>query len=971
MAAIEPPKLGVRGQRAVSKGRGLLYSIRSRGLAFLLPMHSSSGERFMFKRKKTCLFFVLLGMGGVVIAPTIRAQQAMDPVFAQHEKQWTTKPEFSSPLVDHLPTATTVPSPRDVLGHDIGAPKVLDYYADLLKYYRALAAKSRRVKIVETGKTEEGRETVIVLISSAENIRNLDSERQNLAKLADPRGLSEVQADKIIAESKPMYVALGGLHSSETGPPEMLMELAYRLAVEDSPIVDRIRDNVIVGINPATDPDGRDRYADWYYCNKIDDTNDVDPVPGAPYWGKYIYHDDNRDINYSGASASNLLKFYLDWHPQVVHDLHESEPFLYTFSGQAPQEPGLDPILYGEMPWFANFEMSQLTKYGMPGVWTHAFVDMWSPGYVAFMSSNHNGLVRMYETFGNGGATTELRHVKPVGGPGEDFHMGDDTAREWYRPDPPYKVVEWSMRDNTNYMETALLTGLEQTAMFPQAVLENFHKKSLDSIVTGQTEAPYAYVIPGDQPDMTRAAIMVNILRKQGIEVGRATAAVQLKEGKFPAGSFVIKLDQPYGRLARILLEKQVFPDTKLKTYDDAAWTMGMMAHVKVVESADVKALDVAVRPVDHDDPQGSIGAAGAPVYAVLDYGSINMAPLRYRLGAVPIRVAEQSFSANGKTIPAGSFLVDGADYSKLKDAVVPLGLTAVALSGKPTVAMHEAALPRVALYSTWGSTQNVGWVRYAFDQYGTPYDVIFKDDLKKGNLHARYDVIVVPSQGRSAKNLVYDIPMQGKPLPYTKTAQYKYLGDYGSSSDIRGGMGLDGLNELQKFVEAGGTLITLGDASAVPAEFGLTEDVNVTRPAPGFYAPGPIVAAQVLKAANPIFYGYAEKTIPVRWASTALLSLPARDKDDVLMEFPGGEKSVLSGFMNGADQIKSRPAIVDMPVGSGQVLMFMTNPIYRWQNFGEYRMLYNAIINYKSLRLGTNAASPAETPAALEIPAN
>ena len=206
--------------------------------------------------------FALLALSLVGIARAGAAGQAMDEVFAQHQQQWITKPEFTSPLVDHLPTSTTIPSPREVLGDDIGAPRVLHYYADILKYYRALADKSPCVKIIPTGKTEEGRETVIVLISSEENIRNAEANRQNLAKLADPRAISEPQAREIIAQSKPMYVVLGGLHSSETGPPEMLMELAYRLAVEDSAVINGIRGNVIVAINPATDPDGRDRYTD-------------------------------------------------------------------------------------------------------------------------------------------------------------------------------------------------------------------------------------------------------------------------------------------------------------------------------------------------------------------------------------------------------------------------------------------------------------------------------------------------------------------------------------------------------------------------------------------------------------------------------------------------------------------------------------------------------------------------------------
>src|ERR1700691_3091706 len=227
----------------------------------------------MFKIMPYALAFVtLFAMSGAGFA-----QQTMDPPFGEHQKAWTTKPEFSSPLVDHLPASTAVPSPRDVLGHDIGAPRVLDHYADILKYYRTLAAKSKRVKIIETGATEEGRPTVVVLISADENIANLEINRQNLVKLGDPRGLTEDQAKDLIVHTKPMYLALGGLHSAETGPPEMLMELAYRLVTEDSPLIANIRQNVIVGINPATDPDGRDRYTHWKYRNKINDTHYLTP----------------------------------------------------------------------------------------------------------------------------------------------------------------------------------------------------------------------------------------------------------------------------------------------------------------------------------------------------------------------------------------------------------------------------------------------------------------------------------------------------------------------------------------------------------------------------------------------------------------------------------------------------------------------------------------------------------------------
>ncbi len=895
----------------------------------------------------------------VALASVSFAQQ-MDEDFAKSVKEWTTRPEFISPLVDHLPKSSGVPSPKDVLGYYIGAPNKLTYYADMIKYYHALEAKSPRVKVMNVGQTDEGRECVVVFVGSEESIKNLETNRRYLAQLADPRQLTDAQAREIIAKAKPIYHVMGGLHSAETGPSEMLMELAYRLATEDTPLIKKIRDNVIVTITPAAEPDGRDRYVDWYYKYKISDTGEQDQAPGPPYWGKYIFHDDNRDINFSQMTMRTLLTWYLQWHPPIMHELHESEPFMYTFSGQAPQNPTLDPILYGELPWFSNFEMEQMIKYGMPGVWTHAFVDMWAPGYLGFMSSNHNGMMRMYETFGNGGANTMHRRINggrggggaPEGGRGG--RGGGMTSREWYRPLPPYEETEWSARNNTNYEETGVLSALQLTSAFPEIILENFYKKSANSIASGKKDKPYGYVIPGNQPDMTRVATIVNILRLQGIEIGRANAEVKLKEGTFPAGSFVIKRDQPYGRLAKILLEKQDFPDPSLTTYDDTAWTMGMMSQAKVIQSEDLAVLNIATTAVDKFEPRGTIGSAGSAYYAVIDNGSNNLVTLRYRLKDVAVRANEQAFKSGDQDVPAGSFIIAGSAYDRVKSTVEPLGLKAVALTAAPTVSTHDVDLPRMAVYSTWGSTQEVGWVRYAFDQYELKYDLIFKDRVKQGNLRAAYDVIVMPNQGRSAKGLVYDIDARaGKPpLAYTKSDQFKNLGMYGESADITGGMGLEGVVEFRKFVEAGGTLITLGTASAFPAEFGITRRVEAARTTPQFYAPGPIVQAEILHGASPIFYGYTEKTIPVRWANGPLLTVQDRDREQqVLMRFTGGEAGVLSGLMRGANEIRGRPAVVDVPEGEGRVVMFSTNPCYRWQNFGEFGMLFNAVMHYNDLK--------------------
>ena len=882
--------------------------------------------------------------------------QAQDDEYAKLVKEWTTRPDFMSPLVDHLPKAPGIPSPKDVLGYYVGAPKRLTHVAEIGKYYRALAAASKRVKVINAGTTDEGRECLVAVISDEANIQDLEANRARLARLADPRGLSDAEAKRIIDQTKPIYMFTGGLHSAETGPPEMLMELAYRLAAEDSPLFDNIRKNVIVMMTNAADPDGRDRYVDWYNRYLVSQESEQDRIPGPPYWGKYIYHDNNRDINYSQVTMRNWLKFYLQWHPPIMHDLHESQPLLYTFSGQSPQNPTLDPILYAELPWFSNFELTKMISYGMPGVWTHAFVDMWSPGYLGFMSSNHNGMLRMYETFGNGGANTMRRNIgagapgaEPAPEGGRGGRGGGMTAREWYRPLPPPNQLMWSMRNNTNYMETGVLSALELTASFPQTIVSNFYQKSRNSVLAGENEAPFGYILPGNQPDMTRVAFIVNILRLQGIEVGRATAEVKVKDGTFPAGSLVIKRNQPYGRLAKILLEKQNFPTDATTTYDDTGWTMGLMSQADVKEIADKAVLDVRTEPVEKLEITGTVKGDG-PVLAVLHNGSNNLITLRYRLKDAKFEAIEKAAKAGDTELPAGSFLLENT--AKARAEIAKLGLKAVALAKAPDVAKHGIEIPRLAMFSTWGSTQDVGWVRYAFDQFELNYDLIYKERIRKGNLRADYDVIVIPSQGRGgAKGLIFDIdPRPGHKIAYDKSEDYPSLGQYGESKDITGGMGLPGVAELDKFVNEGGILITLGASSFLPADMGITRSVDAARTSAQFYAPGPIVEAQVLRADHPIFYGYTKTTLPVRWASGPLLRVPAQDRRTVLMQFQGGDPSILSGLMRGAAEIRNRPAVIDMPVGGGHVVLFATNPAYRWQNLGEFNMLANSILNFNDL---------------------
>ncbi len=920
--------------------------------------------------------------------------QTQDEDFAKAVKEWTTDPSFISPLVDHLPKVAGIPSPKDILGYHIGAPAKLTYYADILRYYRALASATPRVKVESIGRSDEDRELVVVWVSSDDNIRDLQKNRDNLAKIADPRGLSADQVKQLIATTRPEYHFMGGLHSGETGPSEMLMELAYRLATETSPLVRQIRDNVVVSITPVADPDGRDRNLDWFYQGlaqqQASGERGAQPAaapdapagrggrgtPPLPYWGKYVYHDNNRDINLSQVSMRAIVDWYFTAHPPIMHDLHEAQPLLYTYSGGPPQNPNLDPILFAELPFFSNFELEQMTKWGMPGVYTHAFMDGWSPGYLGSVAYNHNGMMRMYETQsgvektpGTGTArgtdeTEAARGRGPAAGTGRatpPTGRGGSQPREWYRglPIPPDAVANFSRRNNTNYMETGVLSALQLTSMFPNLVLENFYLKTRNSIDAGKSQPPYGYVIPV-QRDMTRVASLVNILRVQRIEVGQAKTAIKTSDGVFPAGSFVIKRDQPYGRLAKNLLERQSYPDPNLTTYDDSGWTMGLAMLVDVKEIKDKAILDAAVTPVDQAAIKGTIGGKGTAGVAVAHLGSNNMIALRYRLKTVPMKIVEKSFTVDGTVFPAGSFVImSPPDMPSVTSAIEALGLTARMLTSAPSVPMHEADIPRIAMYSSWTSTQEIGWVRYTFDRFGIPYDLIYKERVRKGSLRAEYDVIVMPTQ--PANRAAVFAPAAARPVPYLKTEKFKFLGMYGDSADISGGMGGEGVEAFARFLDAGGTLITMGEASRFPAELGLARTIDASASTSSqFYAPRPIVNAEIVRQDHPVFYGYADKTLPVKYLGGPLITVGQPDQGSVLSKYVGGDAAVLSGLMRGADEIRDRPFAIDVAggySGKGRVIMFANNPIYRWQNHGEFNMVFNALMNW-------NDAGPASSPA-------
>ena len=539
----------------------------------------------------------------------------------------------------------------------------------------------------------------------------------------------------------------------------MLMELAYRLATETSPLINQIRDNVYVSVTPVADPDGRDRNVDWFYRNRELGLSALAPAgaarprpagarrlaarrrrPAGRRWrprrragravlGSNVFHDNNRDINLSQVSMRAITDWYFTAHPPIMHDLHESQPLLYTYSGAAPQNPNLDPILFAELPFFSNFELSQMTKWGMPGVYTHAFMDGWSPGYLGSVAYNHNGMMRMRETqAGNdiaaaapaprkagrrrpshsatpSGPPRRLRSASVAAGRGQQRRSGTrgrsrtrrtrprrggggrqgaraaegDQGRRrgpWRRDAerrPLARRRDAAAASARVVSRTADSAGRARQLVAAQQRQLHADRRPVGPATHGHVPEPGGRELLPEDPELNRVGKDGSAVRVRhsgaarsdarrrarqhppgaGIEVGRASGEIKISDGTFPAGSYVIKRDQPYGRLAKNLLERQSYPDPSLAPTTTAA---GRWAWRCSPTSARSRTRRSWTQRRSSASVEGKVTVRDRRGWRWPTTAN-NMVAFRYKLRNVPMKITDRATTIDGVEVPAGSFV--------------------------------------------------------------------------------------------------------------------------------------------------------------------------------------------------------------------------------------------------------------------------------------------------------------------------
>jgi hypothetical protein len=963
------------------------------------------------------LISALTAAAGLSAQSKAPVAQKIDADYTAKIKEALQDPRITTELVDHLPASDTVPSPLKFLGRYVGQPGELTYAKDIHRYYEQLAKVSPRARYWKIGTTEEGRDIVALAIADEATIKSLEKYRDQLAALTDPRKTTDAQAQALLKTAKPIYYLVSGMHSPETGGPEMLIELAYRLVVEETPFIQNIRNNVITLITPVIEVDGREKQVDTYYFNKTRGRGDA-RLP-LMYWGKYVQHDNNRDgMGQFLELTKTVTRTQLQWYPTVMHDLHEAQTYLYSSTGTGPYNDALDPIVVSEWWTMAENDVMEMTKRGVPGVWTYGFYDGWVPNYMFFIAHSHNSIGRFYEVQSYGPDNYEVR-------PG-----ATTTSKEWFRPNPPLPFIKWGPRNNTNIQESAVLFSLSHVAKNKETYLENYWLKNKRSIAEGTDGPINAWVMPANQRRKADAADAINELMRQGLEVHRATGAFKAGNVTVAAGDYIIRGDQPFRTLAEMYFSVQNYAPQNPSPYDDTGWTFQLMRNVKL-QAVNDKAIFTQAMTKITGPVKANGGVEGTGTTLVVEHtADNNLVTFRFKNPDVKMAAAEEDFQLNGRKFRAGSIIIPNADRARLEPMLKDLGLSAWAVAAAPSVRTHDLDLPRIGYAHSWTRTQDEGWVRAALDTYGIKYTYFADKTLKnEPNLRSKYDVIIYPHVGGTAQSQVNGMAMTGTPLPYQKTEKTPNLGYVDQADDIRGGMGLEGLTNLAKFVQDGGTLITEGSTTTIFPAYAITNGVTVETPAQLFVR-GSILRGKFSDLKSPLAYGYEGTDVPVYFNQSPVLNVggggipaefaafagggaganaglgqnvtpnaqplrlspfepepvdaaDARPQADanaefrrtaaqfgvtiddsrprVVMSFPQNPNDMLlSGTLANGQFLSNRAALLDVSLGKGHVVMFAIRPFWRWQTQGTYSLGFNALMNWNDLDAGKAEAKPA-----------
>ena len=825
-----------------------------------------------------------------------------------------------------------VPTPASVLGHTPGDDFYLADYDDAIRYFHALAASSDRIKMFKVGKSTRGKEYEIAVISSPENLAKLDEYKAIARKLADSRDLTDAQAKELARTSKVIVHIDGGLHSNEVAGGQHSLALAYKLlSAQNDPEIDAILNNVILVLWPTLNPDGQNMVVSWYRQN-VGTQYEVSPMPWL--FQEYVGHDNNRDGYMQNMVESQVVtKAEMEYAPVIFYCQHQTAPFparIWIPPFSDPISSNISPYMRSWLNVVGTQMSAALQQQHMPGAISEYQFDNWYPGFLDFTHVFRNEISFFTET-------ALYRYATPRFYTVDEFPKQSQDLKALTMYTDPWQGGWWRLGDAVKYMVTASMSVLDTASKYREQLLYNRWQAAHDNIDHFKHNAPYAYVLPVPQADTPEAAQLANVMLMNGVEVHRAKEAFHTNGVAYPAGSWVILMDQPFSNLAKELFEPQHYPQAILEgntgkpvtlPYDVTGWTLPLQmgVHVDAVSDPvpdDQRANLELVKSIDV--PPGAIDGAGADLVLSHKTNASFQAVNDILAAGGSVSFATQSVhTSEGQE--TGAFVVSGIGRATLAPILTKYGVSA---TGAPhddsAIALHKA---RVGLYRPWAASIDEGWTRWVLEKYGFAPISIYNAGMKAGDLKSRFDTIILPDMSKNQLLNGYK--------PGIVPSQYA------------GGIDNDGVDALRQFVEQGGTLVAFNQtASAAIDLLGLpVKNILDGVGSDQFFCSGALLRVQLKDRTRPSLFGLPEDPI-VMFERGPVFAPKTGFKGAILATYPAGINPLESGVLLHPEKIEGQAAAVEVAYGKGHILLLGFKPQWRGESHGAYKFFMNALYKY------------------------
>ena len=835
-----------------------------------------------------------------------------------------------------------VPKPEDILGFKVGDDYHLATYTQAIQYFKKLAENSNKIKLFDSGKTAMGQTMTYAVISSPENIANLEKFKQIAKRLSLVRGTTAEEAARLSQEGKAVVWIDGGLHAAECAPAQHNIQLAYDLITGTDDRTTRILNDLILVLVFAN-PDGMNLLADWYHQN-VGTPYEVSPTPFL--YHKYAGHDNNRDSYIANLpETQNMTRMTnQEWYPVVLYNHHQTAPFparIWTPPNSEPTNPNVHPLVVRWQNLIGSAMGAAFDEGGKEGAISRIVFDTWYPGYATQVVDSHNIISILTETALYRYATPHFYTINEFPKEYQDLTMSAFYPNPW-------KGGWWRLKDSVDYCLTASKAVLDVSSKYHAELLFNKYKMGAEVIARFQKEPPYAWIIPDKQVDPGNMALLLNRMTLLGIDVYRSDAGFACDGITYPAGTNIIPLTQPFALFIKNVFEEQKYPDLRkypdlwqglvrsekfegapFESYDMMGWTLPYQFGVKVYAAN--SPVDVQMSLLKEIKPgAGEISGGGG--FFLLDHATNASAIATNRIlkAGGSVEWAKKAFTAQNRTFAEGTILVHGqaATQAFMEKLAKDLSLKVTALSGAPGVETLPLKKPRVGIYQSYVSSAEEGWTRFVLDDHEFPYTTIFDADIRAGSLNDHYDVIILPDHYSS--NLIIEGHPKGTMPP-------KYVG----------GITAGGLRNLKLFAENGGTLILVNSTCNLALDhFGIPVRNVLKQVKPQeFNCSGSLVRTE-FDTSHPVAYGMPKEAASIFSDSCAFDILPSfegKSEPRSVAKYPS-ENLLMSGWIHGDRYIQQKSAIVDVPLMKGRIILLGFPVTYRAQPRGTFKLLFNAI---------------------------